>query len=130
MKLANKIALITGAGSGMGRVASLLFAQEGAKIAAIDIDEKAAQETARMIEAGGGKAIAVKADVSKSADAQAMVAATVEKLGALGDEHAIPSLRLAKKKDHDSTPWYRATCLGRAPDKAEKRILTKSTIKA
>jgi len=83
MKLANKIALITGAGSGMGRVASLLFAQEGAKIAAIDIDEKAAQETARMIEAGGGKAIAVKADVSKSADAQAMVAATVEKLGGL-----------------------------------------------
>jgi 3-oxoacyl-[acyl-carrier protein] reductase len=82
MKLANKIALITGAGSGMGRIASLLFAQEGATIAAIDIDEKAAQETARMIEAGGGKALAVKADVSKSADAQAMVAATVEKLGA------------------------------------------------
>jgi len=82
MKLANKIALITGAGSGMGRVASLLFAKEGAKIAAIDIDEKAAHETARMIESEGGKAIAVKADVSKSADAQAMVAATVEKLGA------------------------------------------------
>jgi 3-oxoacyl-[acyl-carrier protein] reductase len=82
MKLANKIALITGAGSGMGRIASLLFAQEGATIAAIDIDEKAAQETARMIEAAGGKALAVKADVSKSADAQAMVAATVEKLGA------------------------------------------------
>jgi NAD(P)-dependent dehydrogenase (short-subunit alcohol dehydrogenase family) len=82
MKLANKIALITGAGSGMGRIASLLFAHEGATIAAIDIDEKAAQETAQMIEAGGGKALAVKADVSKSADAQAMVAATVEKLGA------------------------------------------------
>jgi 3-oxoacyl-[acyl-carrier protein] reductase len=82
MKLANKIALITGAGSGMGRVASLLFAQEGARIAAIDIDEKAVQETVRMIETGGGKGLAVKADVSKSADAQAMVAATVEKLGA------------------------------------------------
>jgi 3-oxoacyl-[acyl-carrier protein] reductase len=82
MKLANKIALITGAGSGMGRVASLLFAQEGAKVAAIDIDEKGAQETVRMIETGGGKAVAVRADVSKSADAQAMVAATVEKLGA------------------------------------------------
>jgi NAD(P)-dependent dehydrogenase (short-subunit alcohol dehydrogenase family) len=81
MKLANKIALITGAGSGMGRVAALLFAKEGAKIAAIDIDEKAVSETARMIESEGGKAIAVKADVSKSADAQAMVAATVEKLG-------------------------------------------------
>jgi 3-oxoacyl-[acyl-carrier protein] reductase len=82
MKLANKIALITGAGSGMGRVASLLFAKEGAKIAAIDIEEKGAQETVRLIEAEGGKAIAFKADVSKSADAQAMVAATIEKLGA------------------------------------------------
>lgn len=81
MKLANKIALITGAGSGMGRVASLLFAKEGAKIAAIDIDEKGAHETVRLIEANGGKAIAVKADVSKSADVEAMVAATVEKLG-------------------------------------------------
>jgi len=82
MKLANKIALITGAGSGMGRVAALMFAKEGARIAAIDIDEKAALETARMIEAEGGKAIGVKADVSKSADAQAMVAATVDQLGA------------------------------------------------
>jgi meso-butanediol dehydrogenase / (S,S)-butanediol dehydrogenase / diacetyl reductase len=63
MKLANKIALITGAGSGMGRVASLLFAKEGAKIAAIDIDEKGANETVRLIEAEGGKAIAFKADV-------------------------------------------------------------------
>jgi NAD(P)-dependent dehydrogenase (short-subunit alcohol dehydrogenase family) len=82
MKLANKIALITGAGSGMGRVAALMFAKEGARIAAIDIDEKSALETARMIEAEGGSAIGIKADVSKSADAQAMVAATVDKLGA------------------------------------------------
>ena len=53
-----------------------------------------------------------------------------ERLGALGDQHAIPSLRLAKKKDHDSTPWYKATCLGSRPDKAEKQILAKSTHKA
>ena len=64
MKLANKIALIAGAGSGMGRIAALPFAQEGATIAAIDLDEKAAQEPARMIETSGGKALAVKADVS------------------------------------------------------------------
>jgi NAD(P)-dependent dehydrogenase (short-subunit alcohol dehydrogenase family) len=83
MKLANKVALITGAGSGMGRVASLLFAKEGARIGAIDIDENAARETVRLIEAEGGKGVAVKADVSKSADAQAMVAATIEKLGGL-----------------------------------------------
>ncbi len=68
LKLANKVALITGTGSGMGRVASILFAQEGAQISAIDVDEKAAQETVRLIEAAGrAEAIAVKADVSKSA---------------------------------------------------------------
>ena len=53
-----------------------------------------------------------------------------ERLGALGDEHAIPSLRRAKQKDHDSTPWYKATCLGSRPDKAEKLILAKSPHKA
>lgn len=49
-----------------------------------------------------------------------------EKLGELGDPHAIASLREAKKKDHDSTPWYKATCLGSRPDKAEKLILAKT----
>lgn len=53
-----------------------------------------------------------------------------ERLGELGDQHAIPSLRMAKKKDHDATPWYKATCLGSRPDKAEKQILAKSTHKA
>lgn len=81
MKLANKIALITGAGSGMGRVASLLFAHEGAKIAAVDIDEKAAHETARLVADAGGKAVGIRADVSRSADAQAMVAAAIAQLG-------------------------------------------------
>jgi NAD(P)-dependent dehydrogenase (short-subunit alcohol dehydrogenase family) len=47
MKLANKIALITGAGSGMGRVAAVLFAQEGARIGAIDVDKKGAQGTSK-----------------------------------------------------------------------------------
>lgn len=53
-----------------------------------------------------------------------------ERLGALGDQQAIPSLRLAKKKDRDATPWYKASCLGSRPDKAEKQILTKPTRKA
>jgi NAD(P)-dependent dehydrogenase (short-subunit alcohol dehydrogenase family) len=81
MKLANKIALITGAGSGMGRAASLLFAKEGAKIACADIDQAGANETAKMIEREGGKAFSIKADVSKSEQVQAMVAAAAEKLG-------------------------------------------------
>jgi 3-oxoacyl-[acyl-carrier protein] reductase len=82
MKLANKVALITGAGSGMGRVGALLFALEGAKVAAADVDQRAAARTALEIEAAGGIAIALGADVSKAEDAESMVAATAEKLGA------------------------------------------------
>ena len=54
----------------------------------------------------------------------------IERLGELGDQHAIPTLRLAKQKDHAATPWYKASCLGSRPDKAEKQILAKSTHKA
>lgn len=80
MKLANKVALITGAGSGMGRAAALLFAKEGAKIAAIDINIGAAEETTKQIKSEGGNAFAFKADVSKTEDAKAMVDATISRL--------------------------------------------------
>jgi 3-oxoacyl-[acyl-carrier protein] reductase len=82
MRLANKIALITGAGSGMGRTAAILFAAEGAKVAAADVSEQGVNETVREITAKGGQAIAIRADVSKSEDVQRMVAAAVERLGA------------------------------------------------
>lgn len=81
MKLANKVALITGAGSGMGKAASLLFAREGAKVAAIDIDERSAALTVREIEAHGGQAFALRADVSRAEQVKAMVDATVERFG-------------------------------------------------
>ncbi len=83
MKLANKVALITGAGSGQGRAASLLFAGEGAAIAAVDVDGESAIATANEIEARGGRAFGVRADVSKEADAERMVAATIERFGQL-----------------------------------------------
>jgi NAD(P)-dependent dehydrogenase (short-subunit alcohol dehydrogenase family) len=81
MRLANKIALITGAGSGMGRAAALLFAKEGAKIAAIDVNADSAEDTAKRIKAEGGNAFGFKADVSKATDANAMVEETVKRLG-------------------------------------------------
>jgi NAD(P)-dependent dehydrogenase (short-subunit alcohol dehydrogenase family) len=81
MRLANKIALITGAGSGMGRTASVVFAKAGAKVAAIDVNGEAALETARQLKASGADAFAFRADVSKTEDVKAMVAATIEALG-------------------------------------------------
>jgi 3-oxoacyl-[acyl-carrier protein] reductase len=81
MRLENKIAIITGAGSGMGRAASLLFAREGAKIAAIDINQDSAEETAKRINSEGGNAFALRADVSTSADTIAMVDETIKRLG-------------------------------------------------
>jgi NAD(P)-dependent dehydrogenase (short-subunit alcohol dehydrogenase family) len=83
MKLANKVALITGAGAGMGLAAALLFASEGAAIAAVDINEAAATETAKRIAGQGAHALGIRADVSKSAEVQDMFARTVKELGAL-----------------------------------------------
>ncbi len=81
MKLENKVAVITGGGSGMGKASALLFAAEGAKVAVVDLDERAAAETASEINAAGGQATAIRADVSKEADAEHMIAAAEERFG-------------------------------------------------
>ena len=81
MKLANKVAIITGAGSGMGKSAALLFAGEGAKVAAVDINEGQVQETVAAIKTQGGQALALRADVSKSEDVQRMVDETIAAFG-------------------------------------------------
>jgi NAD(P)-dependent dehydrogenase (short-subunit alcohol dehydrogenase family) len=79
MRLKDKVALITGAGSGIGRQSALLFAKEGAAIVAVDVNEPAARDTAAAIP----NAIAVRADVSKSADCAAMIAAAERQFGKL-----------------------------------------------
>lgn len=82
-KLDGKVALITGAGSGIGRATAILFAQEGAKVAVVDMDEPGAKGAADQITKAGGQAFAFKADVSKARDAEAMVAETVKRYGRL-----------------------------------------------
>ena len=83
MRLADKVTIITGGGGGMGRVAAEMFAREGARVVVAEYGEAAGQETVARIEAAGGQATFVRADVSKAADAQAMVAHAVATYGRL-----------------------------------------------
>jgi 3-oxoacyl-[acyl-carrier protein] reductase len=83
MKLKNKVALITGSGSGMGRGSAQLFSQEGAKICVVDIDFKNGEQTVDLIKQRGGEAIFAQADVSSAVDAEKMIKAAVDAFGRL-----------------------------------------------
>jgi NAD(P)-dependent dehydrogenase (short-subunit alcohol dehydrogenase family) len=82
-RLQGKVALITGAGSGIGREASLLWASEGASIVAADIERTSAQHTADAVQAAGGGAVAVQADVARPQDCERMIAAAESEFGKL-----------------------------------------------
>jgi len=83
MRLENKVALITGASSGIGRETSLLFASEGAKVVAVDINDAGGEETIQMVRDAGGEAVYVHADVSRAVDCENMVRVAEETYGAL-----------------------------------------------
>ena len=83
MRLKDKIALITGAGAGIGRETATLFAREGAAVVAVDVNEQAAQETVELVRKEGGRAAAARADVSKAADCAAMIAVAEREYGRL-----------------------------------------------
>ena len=83
MRLQDKVAIITGAGSGIGREAALIFAREGARVAVADMNDDAGGKTVEAIGAAGGEAIFVSTNVAQAASVQALVQQTEERFGRL-----------------------------------------------
>lgn len=81
MRLKDKVAIITGSGSGIGQTTAELFAKEGARVAVLDLIGERAEETVRRITEAGGQAIAIEMDVSKKPDVETMVAKTLATFG-------------------------------------------------
>lgn len=112
-RLKNKVALITGGASGIGRSTCLLFAREGAKVMVADYAAEGGNETVQQIKAAGGEATFVRADVSKSADVQNMITTTVktyDRVDILFNNAGIegPSAKLANYKEED---WDRVIAI-------------------
>lgn len=101
MRLAGKIAIVVGAGQGPGeglgngRATVLVFAREGAKVLALDIDRKSAEETAAIVKENGGECVALEADVTKEATLQAAAAEAVKRWGRIDILHNNVGVSLA-----------------------------------
>ena len=80
---AGKVAFVTGAANGIGRAAALAFAREGASVVVADVSEQGNQETARLVEEAGGRALAIRCDVSRAEDVKAALDKTIEAFGRL-----------------------------------------------
>ncbi len=78
-----KVVIVTGGGYGIGRAASLGFAKRGAKVVVADMDIQNGEETVRLIEEGGGKALLIKVDVSKELEVKNLIQKTIETYGRL-----------------------------------------------
>ena len=101
MRLKDKVCIITGAGSGMGRVACEVFAREGARVAAFEVVAAAGEETAARVRAAGGDATFFSCDVADEASVRAAVAATVARYG--GVDVLYNNAGIMPEEDHSVT---------------------------
>jgi NAD(P)-dependent dehydrogenase (short-subunit alcohol dehydrogenase family) len=107
---AGKVAFVTGAASGIGRAAALAFAREGASVVAADVSEQGNQETARLIEEQGGRALAVRCDVTRAEDVKAALAKSIETCGRLDfafNNAGIEPRKPAPTAEYEEEEWDR-----------------------
>jgi NAD(P)-dependent dehydrogenase (short-subunit alcohol dehydrogenase family) len=105
-----KVAFVTGAASGIGRAAALAFAREGAGVAVADVSEQGNQETARMIEQRGGRALALHCDMTRAEEVKAALHGTVEAFGRLDvafNNAGIEPRKPAATADYAEEEWER-----------------------
>jgi meso-butanediol dehydrogenase/(S,S)-butanediol dehydrogenase/diacetyl reductase len=113
MHFDDKVCLVTGAGSGIGRATAIGFATRGGKVAVSDVDGESAEAVTAEISAAGGTAVAIVADMANPADIEAMIARTVQRFGRLDILHnnafgvpaALRDKRLARVADTDQAVW-------------------------
>lgn len=105
--LDNKIALVTGGSSGIGRAAARLFAREGAKVVIADIDAEGGEATLQSVRSTGGEAHFVQTDISKTADVEALINKTLELYGRLDCAYNNAGIMgdIMTVVDYDEEPW-------------------------
>ncbi|HEU0039629.1 MAG TPA: SDR family NAD(P)-dependent oxidoreductase [Verrucomicrobiae bacterium] len=107
-QFSGKVALVTGGASGLGRVSAIALAKEGVKVVVSDVVVSEGEATVEMITQAGGRAIFVKADVTKSAEVEAMVQKTVKAFGRLDfalNNAGIDCIR-ARTADYPQDVWH------------------------
>ena len=105
--LSGKVALVTGAGGGIGRAAALVFARSGAAVMVSDVIEDGGKETVALIEAAGGKAAFHRCDVSRADEVKALIAATVSVLGGLDCAFNNAGINRVTDDQYDDEIWAR-----------------------
>jgi len=113
VQLVDKVAIITGSGSGVGRTTALRFAAEGARVVCADVNQEGSAETVRQIEAAGGSVVMVLCDVSSDADVAKAVAFAVERFGRLDimfNNVGIPTPRFGMLFEEHSVEDFERLC--------------------